>query len=478
MSETISGDRDTLQILNPGSPTVIITGTVEAGSSLGTGALSIASGFGAVYGPAPADFTLTNRGLVIDTHGKSTIEANDGIILGAIGTVNNAGSILSPFGSGVFLYTGGAVVNSGSIIAYVEGIDIGASTLSNVQDFIRNTGVVEVTEKPFQGQASYETYLSFGIVTDGAGTIDNAATGTIDALYGVGILLAAELPTTSPGVETFAAGSILNAGTVEAKNAGVIFYAAGTFTNTGDVGASETGVVIDSGVLSNSGKIDGGMINAAPGGASSIFYDGINLLAGGSISNSNSGVITSGSGFGVYLKSNGTLNNAGLISGYTVGVSENQDGAVINSGVITATKNITINGTVYGNVGVGVGYDGGLINAATGTIIADLAVVGLDNATVDNSGTIIGSSVSVFFKEFGDRLIEHPGSVLEGFANDDTGAGILELGTGNGTGETGFSLGEVNGVTSGFVGFNSLVVDAGAKWEIVGSNDISDKILV
>ena len=64
MSETISGYHNALQLLNPGTASATITGTIK---TAGTFTGSSLHGYAAIYGPISAGFTVSNFGLIDDT---------------------------------------------------------------------------------------------------------------------------------------------------------------------------------------------------------------------------------------------------------------------------------------------------------------------------------------------------------------------------------------------------------------------------
>jgi hypothetical protein len=420
MSRTISGYYNTLQVLGTTIPSVIVTGTVKAGGSFSGTLPALAHGYAAIYGPKAGDFTITNSGLIDDTS-TTFANANAGIVLGGVGSVNNTGTILAlgGEGEGIYMYAGGTATNSGTIIGQQQGIFLGNQTGTNL-DFVDNTGFVESTTKDFPFTENGNTYIGTGVgilaIAGGGGTIVNAAGATVEAQYGVGIELAAIHANFLTGVDTVVSGSVLNAGTIKAAY-GVFFYALGTFTNSGKIFATEEGaqirtkaVVINSGTITgdigiyatsadtihNSGSIGGtGTAAFTPiYSTATLQPTGILLTDGGTISNSASGVITSAAGYGIDLKIGGSVSNAGKITGKDASILSSGEAFVTNAGTIKATGTTFVTNGITGiSSGILMGDGGELTNKAGGKIIAvELGIYGSSSSpiatTINNSGLI------------------------------------------------------------------------------------------
>jgi hypothetical protein len=464
MSRTISGYHNTLQVLGTTIPSVIVTGTVKAGGSFSGTLPALAHGYAAIYGPKAGDFTITNSGLIDDTN-TTMANANAGIVLGGVGSIDNTGTILAlgGEGEGIYMYAGGSVTNSGTIIGQQQGIFLGNATGTNV-DFVENTGFIESTTKNFTFTENGNTYIGTGVgifaVAGGGGTIVNAAGATVEAQYGIGIELAAVHVDFLTGVETVVSGSLLNAGTIKAAY-GVIFYALGTFTNSGKIFATKEGAVIETkAVVINTGTITGdigiyatsadtihnsgsiGGTGAAgftiAGSTTTLEPDGILLTDGGTIFNSTSGIITSAAAYGIDLKIGGSVSNAGRITGKDAGILSLGEVFVTNAGTIKATGTTFVTNGITGAATGILMVDGGeLTNQAGGKIIAvELAIYGASSSpigtTINNSGlievtgtktatagTITFSPVAVELLAGGNVSNSSTGTIIGG------GAGIL-----------------------------------------------------
>ena len=215
--------------------TITSTGAVEATSN------------DAIHGDSSAAWTIVNFGTVettgtggdgidlraggsVTNTGAGLIKGSRGVfIVGAAGTVTNAGTILGTSGYGLQLFAGGSVDNTG-------------------------TGLIEGSRGVFIG--------------GGAGTVTNA--GTILGTGGYGVRLPA-------------GGSVDNTGTglIEGSVSVFIVGAAGTVTNSGTIlgtGPSGYGVRLNAGGT----VVDSGTISGAGGVAVSFGGSGANLLALGS----------------------------------------------------------------------------------------------------------------------------------------------------------------------------------------------------
>jgi hypothetical protein len=508
MSETISGFHNAPQTLNPGTLSVAVIGTVEANGSFTTTEPFLAEAAAAIYAPASGNFTIVNSGLVVETGTHAISYTDAGIFLGAEGSIDNHGSILSDSRSGVALYRGGSLSNSGRIEGFYTGVIAGGVA------FISNSGAI-ISDAPSNRTSSGE-----GILLDEGRVLTNAASGTVSGdigFFGAGI-----------GVST-----IDNFGTIEGSTAAIYFAGVasaliehqgavidGAITDAQGDGYLElaTGTASSGSIASFSGfqtlQVDSGAnwellgsnsfaaydtiinngtlretsadvltINGTLTGVGEIILDSTTITLNGSVGAGqklsfsgsgdvlnlgNSAVISSSTGYGIYLNDGASLNNAGRISGYGDGLVEKQ-GVAINSGTIIGTENAVINGSTYGNVGAFLLDGTRLTNAATGTIAGDFGVTDESDSTIDNSGTILSSEGAVYFVGTGDRLIERPGAVLDGLVYDGTDTGILELGKGSGTGTIGFN--------AGIAGFSSIVVDTGAKWDFTGNFAASGVLL-
>jgi hypothetical protein len=255
-----------------------------------------------------------------------------------------------------------------------------------------------------------------------------------------------------------------------------------TITSTGSVTATASGVdAIDGGSgvawsINNSGTVAssqhyGISLNGAGSsivnsgkisGYSSTGGYGVNLEAGGTLTNTSAGQITGGEDAIITGTIGGaaTINNSGtIVSTFDDGVSLFGGGSVTNSGVIQAPTSGT-----FGPAGIYIpSGSADVINQTNGSISGMTGVFLGVAGTVENAGTISGTSWGVNFAVSGSTLKVDPGAVFNGGANGN--GGTLELTKGSG------SIGTLG--PSDFSGFQTLTVDAGGNWTLaVASNSI------
>ena len=173
------------------------------------------------------------------------------------------------------------------------------------------------------------------------------------------------------------------------------------------------------GTVTNSGSISGS--------------HGVELAAGGSITNNASDSI-SGRVAGVAVQGAvGTLVNAGHISATSGAAADFEKG-----GRITNEAGATLSGSSFG-----VFFAGG-------------------SGTVTNAGTISGASDAIdFAASAANRLVVDPGAVFVGKVVAAGSTNTLELASGTGS---------IGAVGTSFSNFQTLVVDAGATWTLTGVN--------
>lgn len=271
-------------------------------------------------------------------------------------------------------------------------------------------------------------------------------------------------------------------------------------TTTYNLSTSDPNLTVDAGVSVSTGAsdaIDGGSgtawtVNNA-GTVSSSQHYGIALRGTGSSIN-NSGSISGyggSAGYGVELDAGGTLTNtsAGFITGGEDAIIVNgAAGTINNSGRIISTFDDGIGlfagGSVVNNAGAviqvptsgGYGPAGIYIPAGSASVVNHGAISGQYGVyygvagTVENSGTISGTSYAVDFavSNSANRLIVDPGAVFNGAVSG--GGGAMELAEGAETGTLG---GAIGGSSQGFMNFSKLVVDSGAFWTLSGALQVA-----
>ncbi|HEV2335933.1 MAG TPA: hypothetical protein VGS13_10580 [Stellaceae bacterium] len=339
--------------------------------------------------------------------------------------------------------TGAVEVNS--TIAGVAGIlgPVGAAGT------VTNLGTVESVGSQGLGI----DLLSGGLVTNGSTSV---ATATITA--------------SNNGINVGgAAGTVVNYGTIlstatGANGNGIYLSAGGTVTNLGVIHGNNHGVLIAGGpgTVVNSGGISdtvslragGAITNTATGDISSVHYAIIISGSAGTLSNFGTILVTAATaGKAVYLGAGGTITNSGMIAGTVDGVSiSNTSGAVVNLGTIQGTSPSGFQvtgvalfggslsngaGTATAAVISGVQYGAEIGNTA-GTVVNFGSIVAtaaggtglrlVKGGTVDNLGTITGPSVGIFL-DTATSVTNGQSGTAKGYIAGQTGIDLNTTGT-------------------------------------------------
>ncbi|HEV7778960.1 MAG TPA: ESPR-type extended signal peptide-containing protein, partial [Luteibacter sp.] len=311
--------------------------------------------------------------------------STDGISGGpAAYTLTNNGSIASGINSaGVLFAGGGSLTNNGGILGGTFGVYLGGTSTSTVTN---------------SGSISGIGYFAEGIQLRGGGVVSNTSTGVITG--------------TSYGVRVFGVSTVTNDGRITGTAAGGVYMeVGGTLVNHSSITGGSAGVITNSGALdvTNSGNI----VATSAGGI------GVYLHGGGSVTNTGTATISgalngirgfgapvdvnntdgasisatdTGTGIGIDLKAGGSVTNNAFseINGGYIGVRINGGpGTITNSGAISSTAAL---GKGIELVAVG----GSVINNASGSISGNYGVLLAAMGTVTNSGTITGPSRAVY----------------------------------------------------------------------------------
>ncbi|MDH2349246.1 autotransporter domain-containing protein [Bradyrhizobium sp. SSUT112] len=391
--------------------------------------------------------TVVNSGTV--SGGVNGVQA-DGIV-----TVNNAGNILG--------VANAAIVSDGSVI-----VTANTGTISGGSRGINgNTVTVTANAGTIQGG-------SFGISADAVNVTANS--GTIQGgTFGISAALTA---------------NVNNAGTIKEDDAGgtAIFAAASTtVNNAGQILAlGSGGIAIQSGIanVNNSGTISGDFAGVV--GADANTTGTVELVT-------NTGTISGGS-FGVLADRTANVNNSGTISGSTaisaggnatvanfVGGRILGDAFGIQAVAVGKTATIDNSGTIQAAGANGIGIQAitaTVTNHVGGTISGGVQGMAVNNLTVTNAGTIMGTTgfginggnVDVT-NASGGTISGGVSGITAGFATvtNDVGGAITG---GSGAGHAGVTAGRLDltnfGAISGNIGVQATNATFGGSTIING----------
>ncbi len=485
----------------------------------GTAARIVGADWGAYFGASGGGVTVTNQGTISGTAGR-------GVSFGDGGSLTNTGTGALIYGAGYGIAATGqylTLVNTGRISGHSGGgVYFGAgATLTNsataqidgaANGILANNNAIHVVN---QGTIAGTTGV--GVDVESGGTLTNSGTGAliygttygiqaivqpftvvnygkISAHSGVGVYLgaggsvtngtSAQIDGATDGIlASNTALYVINRGTIAGTTvAGIDLGAGGTVTNSGTaalITGAKYGIEAPGGAVSvsNQGSIvgtgnyglflgHGGVVTNSAGAVIYGGFDAIYNQSGGALTLTNLGSITTGSDglFGVNVQAGGVVLNTGTgasIAGEGGGLwAQNVAATVSNQGRIVGTNNL----------GVYLGAGGTVTNSGTAALISG-ALYGITihsgAATVIDQGTISGANAAVKFADtIGNVLELYPGAKLSGVVRGAGGTATLVLGSAA-------SAGTVSGISSEYVGFGAVDVDAGAHWTMSGSNTIA-----
>jgi uncharacterized protein with beta-barrel porin domain len=327
---------------------------------------------------------------------------NSGTISGSLivsestvaGTVSNGGTISAPaafvaLGVNNGGFVGGSVINSGSITAKDDAIEV------------------------FPNPGASGAILNQTI----AGSIINTSTGTLSALVGIA------LTATSNTSRNIVAGNIVNNGTITAGSSGISVVSStvtGSISNTGTISGAAGGIVIVNYTGGNAGQgsVGGSIVNSNSITGTAAGFAGI-MLAGGSVSqnitNALGGTITANGGVGILLTN--AISFSAHAGPSTVG------GSIVNQGTITAATGIKVAGgsTVTGGI-----TNSGNITGSTSAI--DVSSEGAATTINQQAGTIGGA---ILLSSLGDT-VNVTGGVINGNITGTGSSGTVNFAVGGG----------------------------------------------
>ncbi len=290
---------------------------------------------------------------------------------------------------------------------------------------------------------------------------------------------------------------VVNPGvTISTSSGNAIYAASGYWT------------IRNGGIISSTGTygidlLAGGSVTNAASAAISGYNDGLDIrgVAGTVV---NSGDIAGATLDGVYLFDGGLVSNAASITGYIDGVALGSGGSVTNtasatisggvdgiyvasaSGTVVNSGNIAASfgygvkllaggtitnatsATIYGyRYGVGLLAGGSVTNAALGTIAGGFGIVGV-TGTVVNSGTIAGAAYYGIELVSGGSITNAASASISGLIDGiylDSGGTVTNAGA--------IAGGSGTAIVFGGTGSNLLVVEAGAIFDGVVSGSTS-----
>ena len=395
-----------------------------SGTVLGQSASDSVDNFGQIEVPAATTSTavfLEAGGTVTNESSGTLSGGTAGTVLGAAGTVTNAGAITGGQ-FGIYFSADGAVVNGpgGATTASIQGgqngILIGGNGPGAGNGTVTNDGTITATTAQAVDITGDGTVTN-GSSTDGAATIQTAASNAVEI---DGATATVTNDATISSTDMAGAGVLIGGGTV---NNG-LNDSATALIQGGEDGVSVSG---GSAAVTNLGTIKAtDATGQAPGAAPVV---GVSLTDGGTVYN----------GFTAGFAANGAAVTSGADDGVLV---QGAAGSVINSGTISGT--------------VAIDFDG-----VAGTVA--------DNGAITSTAGAAGTAIQF---GSGQSLLQlGSGFTITGKVEGGAGAGAattLELV--NGTGSFSGLAGGSGTVTNGFAfdSVGTIQIDSGAVWSFSG----------
>jgi hypothetical protein len=439
-----------------------------------------------------ASVTGTNFGLrfndfgTVNNSGTISSAGDDGVFGLVKGTVNNFGTISATGANsaGVNFNGTGFVINSGSISGVRQGVRLQNGEVTNTETGTI-TGVTNGVEIVSVAKVSNAGTISGGVrgISIGVASADNAEianSGTITSgLNGIESLRTLDL--TNSGTITGAgagggngivstSANVINTGAISGNGDAIQVTTTATVNNAGNILGGVAAINADTATVTNtsSGIIAGGVAGVA---ATTANVNNAGSIAGGSsgintttLSLINSGAVaaTDAGGNGIFSVSANVINTStGLISG-GAGAANGGDG-------IQATTIATIDnaGSISGG-SVGVRVVAGISTAdVTNTGVISGGAAGINATTVivrSNSGTIAGTGLNGF-------------GIIGDSVNVTNSGHVSGTGTGDGINATSSAIVFNSGTISGSIGIQAAgaanITNSGA---IIGSGGTAIKL--
>jgi outer membrane autotransporter protein len=401
------------------------SGTISvSGAGIQIGSVTIGGSSTTIIAPVQSfSGGITNTGTIAGNVGIHVIAgttfgggiSNAGLITGnagagiQIGSITGSGAIVS-----IATFSGG-IVNSGTIHASGNGIDVFAVT--SFSNGITNSGTIAANGVGGRG-------IIVNAVSTLSGGISNSGTIAANGANGKGISVNA--------VSTFT-GGINNSGSISAQSFGIVASAvsfSGGMVNSGTINSGNVAMYVVT-----SGSFAGGMLNTGTiiSGASGIGAAHVSSFAGGI---TNAGRISAaGTTGGIFLQFvsafSGGITNTGTISA-SIG-----PGIVVKDATATFLGGITNSGTISGVTGIamigGVTFSGAIANSGniTGTGGTAIDVSAAPNAmTINQSGGIIAGAIKL--SPFADA-VNVSGGTINGNIVGQGASNTVNFALGNGT---------------------------------------------